>query len=305
MPKQKLRKLLAQNEVRLVTEELMSLAEKAGDQQTLEALILQSARFDKLEKAQRAGTMSFDEINISSARINQSLLELIDKIPFQPSARQNDSGDLTTTGLRRNWWKYLAGAVVVIGILTMALNLPDILATSGTDSGQLTIYVHGPKGQQDYLLENEGELLVDLDGDRRWAKIGEKGRTVFNEIPAKFKGELLPIAVKAEGYKAAAPVLNFKWEDKPIYFEIMPDDEKRQIKGIVKRMDGSIGIANVTVLIQNEFSVSTDSLGRFSFTMEADQVQEKYDLSFQKEGFETKREFYYPGTSAEFRLKQK
>ena len=129
------------------------------------------------------------------------LLLIIFQIQINDSRKTNTTftkAEVTTTPIEKtnipsqqattpnSWWKYVTAAAVIIGIfgsLAEILNFINIFPNSGGDTSQITVYVHGTKGIQDYVLEGKGELLIDLDGDRRSAKIGEKGRTVFSGIP--------------------------------------------------------------------------------------------------------------------------
>lgn len=297
MLKKELKILLAQDETREVIERLILEAEKVGDNQTHQELILLSANFEKVDKSQILGTSSESEIRIASAQINQGLLKIIDRIPLKPSSEKQ----LPTTPKSSNTWKFLIPAIAMVALVLMMKFLPS----SGSDTSELTIFVHGSGGKQDYVLENQGELIVDFETARFDAKIGENGRTVFTEIPPKFNNQTLPITVKAEGFEPANPDAEYKLDGNPIYFEVQKDTKSRQIKGIVKKMDGSTGIPNVQIMIDNEFDIITDDLGRFEYLVEENKVKEKYDLSFQKEGYLPLREFYYPGSTAEFRLKLK
>ena len=174
-------------------------------------------------------------------------------------------------------------------------NLSSFFSSESAEStATLTIYVHGPNGKQDYLLESEGELLVDLGGDRRYPKIGEKGRTVLSEIPAKFKGKEILISVKAAGFEDAEPEKKYKWEGGAIYFPVKRKSQLGIIKGVVKNRDGSAFLAGVLIMIENEFSTRTDSLGRFNFTMPAEQIKDKYTLSFQKKDLNPKQNSIIP-----------
>lgn len=86
-----------------------------------------------------------------------------------------------------------------------------------------TVYVHGPEGKHDIVLEDEGRLILDLGGDRRPARIGENGRTVFSGIPAQFRGRELTLGLQAEGYKAAQPNAMHRLEpDGVAYLEVAP-----------------------------------------------------------------------------------
>ncbi len=307
--KQHLRTLIATGKTKQAIQQLLNYTQTLSDQDLQQEIIMQSARFEDYQKANRLGTSTAEDNRLSQARINQALLDIIDRLPANDVKSPVPPKETASTPVntKTDWWKYVTATAVIIGILgslAEVFNFINFIPAKSSDTAQMTIYVHGPNGLQDYVIENEGEVLVDLDGDRRFAKIGEKGRTVFNEIPAKFQGQLLPVGIKADGYELAQPDSKHLWEGKAIYLKVQPASSLREIKGIVKNQDASELLANVQVMIENEFTTMTDSLGRFTYTVEAKRVKDKYTLSFRKEGFEPLTEYYYPQSSQEFRLKK-
>src|SRR6266446_6520958 len=65
----------------------------------------------------------------------------------------------------------------------------------------LTVYVHGSAGQLDLPLRNQGDVLLDLGGDRRSSPIGDRGQAFFAEIPSNFRGQKVNVALDASGYE--------------------------------------------------------------------------------------------------------
>jgi hypothetical protein len=53
----------------------------------------------------------------------------------------------------------------------------------------LTVFVHGEGGLQDLVLRNSGDVLLDLNGDRRRQPIGAEGQAYFQRSrqPSKVK----------------------------------------------------------------------------------------------------------------------
>ncbi len=83
--------------------------------------------------------------------------------------------------------------------------------------------VHGPAGRQDAVIENAGEVTLDLGNDRRTQEIGEGGRTNFAEIPRQFLEKPIGLSVKAESYELAHPDSTYTYNGEPIYLAITPD----------------------------------------------------------------------------------
>ena len=307
--KQALKDLIANGRTQQAIKQLLAIGEQTEDSEWEKEVLQQSARYNEYAKGQRLGTTSFEQKDISLAQINQALLELIDQLSDdEETVSIISSAQQKVVKKENNLWKYITGTAVIIGIfgsLAEILNFINIIPNSSSGTGQITVYVHGDKGKQDYILENEGELLIDLDGDRRYAKIGEKGRTVFNEVPLRFKDTVLPIFVKAKGYEPAKPNLTYKWKEKAIYYPVQSDRALLEIKGIVKNEDGTTFLSEVLIMIDNEWTTTTDSIGRFSYSINSKYLKEKYSLSLKKEGYQPLTEYYYPQSSKEFRLSKK
>ncbi|NNF36181.1 MAG: adenylate/guanylate cyclase domain-containing protein [Saprospiraceae bacterium] len=211
---------------------------------------------------------------------------------------------------KKKTWTYITSAAVIIGIigsLTATINIIKdnfFSSASVSSSTQLTVYVHGPEGPQDIILENEGEVVIDFDGDRRTTVIGDQGRSVFTEIPEKFIGQPLHILVSSEGFEESDPEILYEWNENSIYVPMVPDKSLGKITGIVKSMDGSELLDNARVIIDNEFTTVTDNLGKFSLVIENNRIKDKYDISILKAGYRPVSEYYYPNSSKEFRLKK-
>ena len=212
---------------------------------------------------------------------------------------------------KKKTWTFITSAAVIIGIIGSLTGTANIIkqnffkSSSNPSSTQLTVYVHGPGGPQDIILENEGEVIVDFDGDRRISPIGDLGRTVFNEIPDKFIGQPLNIQINADGYEETDPNLLYEWDDNTMYVPMIVKEELSQVVGIVKNMDGSVLISNANIIIDDQFNTTTDSLGRFNLSLSNNDVKGRYNISIIKEGYQPVSEYYYPGSSSEFRMKKK
>lgn len=214
-----------------------------------------------------------------------------------------------TVSKKKKTWAYITSAAVIIGIigsLTATANIIKdnfFISSSPSSSTQLTVYTHGPKGPQDVILENQGEVIIDFDGDRREAMIGNMGRTVFTEIPEKFIGKPLHILIESDDYEESNPEIKYEWNENSIYIPMIPKKSLGKISGIVKNIDGSALINNARIIIDHEFTTTTDSLGRFKLDMESKNIKDRYEISIMKEGFQPSSEYYYPNSSKEFRLK--
>lgn len=200
-------------------------------------------------------------------------------------------------------WKIVVGLGIVIGIISGILaiagvNLKSLFNSSDRKNPlQLTIYVHGPKGRQDIVLENRGRLLVDFGNRRDNQLIGQDGRTNFGEIEPRFLNQEIEIDLKKPvEYEKAFPDSVYVYTGAPIYFEVKIKQRYGRIEGVVWDNENR-KIANVLVTIDRKFSLKTDSSGHFLFQVPQDSIKKKYTISFSKEGYETESQQYFGGVS--------
>ncbi|HAQ19012.1 MAG TPA: hypothetical protein DCR40_07245 [Prolixibacteraceae bacterium] len=190
------------------------------------------------------------------------------------------------------WFLILVSIVSFFSIGIAYFNEPS--------STQLTVYVYGPKGKQDIILENIGMLIVDFANDRRTPMIGQNGRTNFGEIPKKFLGKEIGIGLIAEGYKLNKPEKLYKMDGNPIYIPVIKEGNLGSISGIVKNRDGSIFLKDVLIMIGNDTSTITNEFGIFKITlpenMRVPNDKIPYLLTIKKEGFSVKTVYYYPSS---------
>jgi hypothetical protein len=110
-------------------------------------------------------------------------------------------GALRSVALYRG--KHLGGALElggpVVGFALVVIG--GFLLPSPATNFPLTVYVHGPAGEDDLPLRNTGAVLLDLGGDRRRAPIGDQGQAFFPEIPASFRGQKVNVALDASAFE--------------------------------------------------------------------------------------------------------
>lgn len=298
--KKELQQLISQGKTEQAIDQLLRLTERSGNPELREEVLMQSARYRDYAKAKRLGTSSAESQQTAIARINQALLQISEQLPEDSGG--DGGGDSRAKPRKTKAWQWVAGAGVIVSILSgiagfTGVNLKDIFGMGETNNPlQLTVYVHGPDGRQDVVLENEGQLLLDLRNDRRVAQIGEYGRTNFGEISRDFLRKAVPLSVQAEGYEMAHPDSNYVYDGEPIYLEVRKDKRLGLITGMVTDEKGR-GLAGATILIENDTTASTDSIGRFRLRMPFDRIEESYQLTIQKEGYQSKTRTYYPNSN--------
>lgn len=83
----------------------------------------------------------------------------------------------------------------------------------------LGIYVHGPGGYQDVVMQNSGEVLLDLD-ERVARQIGNNGQAVFPAIPPRFLGQEVQVLIQSDAYELAHPEHKIRLIPPIVYLEV-------------------------------------------------------------------------------------
>lgn len=313
--KQQLKTTLSNGRLDQVFGQLSDHIRSSADPHYGNELAQLSARWKANERAHNLGTLSGAEYNLEFNKINRALLALIDELPedsrsqpagIVPPQPVTQSATLDGTG---SFWKKMGYVGIVAGILGGGAEFAGFinLFPSGNDEPlQLTVFVQGIDGKTIDELQNNGKIIVDFGNDRRDPVIGENGRTNLGEIPTRFLGKKIPIVLQAEGYEKANSAEQYTLTGEPIYITVRRDNSLGLIRGIVKNRAGDQFIGGALVMIDQDTTTTTDSLGRFRLMMPADKHKDIYLLTVTKAGYQLGEEYYKPkSTPAEIRLDKK
>ncbi len=306
--KNELQELIAQGKTEQALEQLISLSEKPYYEDLREEVLLQSARYQEYAKAKRQGTSNLEEQQTSISKINEAVLHLISQLPDDLTSRVDSSVPKSSSKrIGKPWWQWVVGGGVIVGILGgiaefSGYNLQSIFGSEVTAPLQLTVYVHGPKGPQDIIIEKEGKLIADFGNRRDTRQIGEDGRTNFGEIGRRFLGEAIGLFMEAEGYEVTYPDSIYIYKGEPIYLAVKPDSQLGIVQGKVRSRDGASFLSDVLIEVAG-VTTSTDALGNFYLELPEEQWRNEYILYARKNGYQLKEEKYYPKLGeAEIRL---
>lgn len=207
--------------------------------------------------------------------------------------------------MRRKSLPLLQRVGIIVGILAAIFTIVGISITNLSDNSldysrnnlQLTVLVSDEQGN--IILENEGEIVIDLGNDRRVAAIGEHGRTNFGEIPNTFKGKKIQIGFSKSGFETIENTTEVIFTGTPIKLHVRRDVSLGVIKGSVqeKFANGSY-LEKVEVRINNDTILYTDGNGNINVIlpvhMRTKNSDERYKLVVVKEGYEKVVEYYSP-----------
>ncbi len=294
LSKQQVLALLAGAETKEALTLLRRLAHESGDSNIRQHVVQLSGRFQNLEKDKQKGIVSFENAELASNQIAADLTALTEawsRGEAPPAPKPPSQADRTGTR-----WKIGAGIAAGLLVVFLAMKL-----LSGPL--QLTVYVHGPEGKSDIVLENAGELIATFSNDRRTFKVGEKGRTNFGEIPAGLKGEEIQIGLNSREYEVAHPEKIQVLRGEPIYLEVRRKRSLLTISGVVKSRDGVHPIPGAEVNVNSDTTVTSNDLGKFHIVLPDRMYRPVYQLSIRKEGYAPEEEEYGQGVmTMEIRL---
>ena len=272
--KQTLRSLLSQGKTKKTIDALLSVTRPVDDDLHAE-VVLQSARFEKFRESRRKGTLSSEDQDITLARINEALLQIIDALPANAGARHPD---------KRSLWPYLLAAAVTVGLLGSLAEIFDFIdilpnGSSPAASNTVTVLVHGKNGRDHCVLPGRGIVTLAY-GDAIVKKpVNNECEVTFRQISDSFFDAPQGVEIwfedpEGEPYRAAFPDSSYALKrGQYVPLEVMLLG-MGAINGIVKDFKSGSPLAGVRIRVKGEEAL-TNEFGEF--TMEIpEEKQEQF-----------------------------
>lgn len=286
--KQTLRQLIAKGKTKEVIAELMHLT--AYDIDLNNEVNILSARFTKYKTQYHLGLEDSALLNIESNRINNALLDIIDRL-------DTEGGASTTSEVVTRSYP-LTTMLMAIGASIMVLLVVYFKFCGNSPEGgdgkpfSVVVYTHGIGGRQDILQLKETQLVADFGGRRDVATVGEHGQNTFNEIPAAFRDKRIGIGLEGtEGYVLSHKDSTYPLNGEPIYLAVQSSCRFCVVEGYVQNQESFI--PNVVVNIDN-FADTTDSKGYFKIDIPPNKELSEYAATISIKGKIVKRLFITP-----------
>ncbi len=178
--------------------------------------------------------------------------------------------------------RYVVGfGMVLASIGTFSCSI----ATQDTEP-RLTVYVHGPKGKEDPVgLVDMGRVMIKTDEISKMAPIKKGGKAEFGKISPELLGKSVSLYVTKMGWATTHPDSLYVLDGSPIYLAV-----ERIIHLEGKVIDATsfkaIPEARVTFLDQQALTTSN---GSFYFQIPNSLNKDRFTLTFQAEGYQTKK----------------
>lgn len=117
------------------------------------------------------------------------------------------------------------------------------------------------------------------------------GEYIFKQLPASQKGEPASLHFESPGYQSIDTVFTL---GENLLLPIRRDNTLGAIQGIVKSHSGETFIVGALVMIDNDVTTITDSLGRFRLQLPLNKQRDRYLITVKKEGFKPSSDYYLP-----------
>ena len=313
--KEKLKQLVVNGQTEEAVFLLLRLVQKGKiDKKLSDDIVAISSKYELAKGKKILAASHFDRFELD--QINTHLFKIINQL--------DSSGTYGKHTLKKGKWKYVFIFSILIGVLAgiaefSGYQIKDLLEVGSKDPLQLTIYVHGPNGRQDVILEDRGKIILDLGNERRVETIGENGRVNFRGIPRSLINQEVMVSIDAPGFYVVNSDSLYLLSDTPIYIRVKSDSQKvvnqinqdfpdkRKldiIQGFVRTRDGEM-LSNANVLVENGISTLTDEFGFFQIDITNMKQKQKYLITVSKPGYLITKEYIYPEVgNIEIRLKK-
>jgi len=166
-------------------------------------------------------------------------------------------------GAMKSTGKFTSKSSTFGGPAALFVAVLSILIAKGSagEPFDLTVRAHSADGSAPIITS--GEIIIDLDNDRRSAAIGSNGEADFKGIPAKFKGATVGVLPQVDGYK-------WEWQRLELKGSVL-DVTLQPAPPAVVRLTGSIfpapkDWADLRILLDGQsVEGKVDERGRFDF----------------------------------------
>ncbi|MBI5916958.1 MAG: hypothetical protein HY842_16430 [Bacteroidetes bacterium] len=285
LTKNELKQLIVEGKIKEAVEALQELTKNDADLQN--EVVQQAALLGDLEKQKRTGTINFESAQIAQAKIQQSLLEIIDQL-FEGSKKQ----PAPKRRFRYAWAiGGLATAMAILGGIAefSGYSLRDVFGGNSQNNGEpfnVTVFVHGKEGRQDMILRQQGEVIMDLGGERRSEPIRENGQAFFLNLPPSYSGKGVSLNVDfSEPYKSIHPdSLHPLKPGEAIYLPVELQGLERIYGTAIWQEKPLPGV--VVSIVGSSLTDTTDASGAYEiFIPEGKERRKVQEVKFWKQGF--------------------
>ncbi len=162
----------------------------------------------------------------------------------------------------------------------------------------LTVNVHGGYGLNDYILQEQGKVIITKDDKEAIGEIGERGIVKFNDLGYEFLGHGAKLEIEhGQPYEVVHPDSIYDiHRDGVIHLEVKLLNQSF-IKGEIREfIPPHNPIKDVTISLNEKVEVLTNEHGLFRLPIPQQYQKKKQIISIAKTGYKTETEIVHPHT---------
>jgi hypothetical protein len=158
-----------------------------------------------------------------------------------------------------------------------------------------TVFIHGKKGKQDWILRQKGFVIMDIHGERKKASINEIGQAFFQNLKV---GDSVRLEIDfSEPYKSVYSDSVYVINQGSNIYLLVALQGLGKVSGTVLYNDNSLDGVLVKLEGNGEQLLdTTDTTGGYSFNIPEQLQKSSYEVWFSKKGFKTVSATAYPQT---------
>lgn len=194
-------------------------------------------------------------------------------------------GSFFLGSLKLNFKGIEAGGALAFAVIGFLWNPAEgFVGKNCNEPFSVTVFVHGKGGRQDMILRQQGEVLMDLAGERRSELIRENGQAFFQNLPPSYQGKQVSLNVDfSEPYKSIYPDSLFPLKPgEQIYLPVALQGLDRIFGTVIWKEKPLPG---VVVSIGNALSDTTDANGAYELRIPEAQQHKEQEVKFVKTGY--------------------
>lgn len=289
--KKELRNLIAKGKTEQTIQQLLAHT-KSTDLH--KSVVMQSAKYQNYKEASINGLLSHEEDKTTLANINHSLLLIIEKLKEleEKSPEHKKEKNKQPVKRKKDTWKIIGYIALVIGILAgiaefSGYSIRDIILGNNkqSDSFSVTVLVHGKEGRDQLILKNQGEVILDIGGDRKERHINHQGKAIFLELPGKYENETALISVvHPQPYFPVERDKEYQLTPNKVIYLPIKLTGLNKIKGLVIDAESESPLDSVRVSVEN-VATYTDEFGWFELDIPQEKQAKFVRVTFLKDGY--------------------
>jgi hypothetical protein len=194
-----------------------------------------------------------------------------------------------------------AGGALAVFVLVYIFNPGTIITENRCNEPfDFTIFLQDSAGNS--VLKNSGNLILQIENDKRIESIDEKGSATFKQIPFNLKDGNLTLQLEATGWQFVngKTAVEIKLQNKSNTVIVKKDNSLCCVSGSVR--DEENNLLNDVIVSIGDFADTTRDNGRFLIDISPEKQKPEQTLIAYKANYKIFETFVYPATEQEVKI---